>query len=212
VTRPLAAVRDFFVVPARDAGRAAGGPPPAARASFAVLGDRGDAVAVASGLALARAAGAGLVCVWPPGDHGPRLPATNRARRLAARLDARGLAAVAGGRLVRVSLPAPGAQAVATAQRAVAAVDVPAAVVLAGPREDEFDALLTLQDAVVLVPREPVESCLVRLAVSGLAEVAGPVVTVSPPSGPVRALATAGLVAPPALRSALAPALVALAR
>jgi hypothetical protein len=35
---------------------------------------------------------------------------------------------------------------------------------------------------------------------------------VSPPSGPVRALATAGLVAPPALRSALAPALVAPAR
>ena len=114
--------------------------------------------------------------------------------------------------MVRVSLPAPGAEAVATAQRAAAAVDVTTAVVLAAAREDELDALLSLQDAVVLVLREPVESPLVRLAVSGLADAAGPVVTVSAPSGPDRALATAGLVAPPALRSALAPALAAVAR
>jgi hypothetical protein len=150
--------------------------------------------------------------VWPPGDHGPRLPATTRARRLAARLEARGLTAVGGGRLVRVALPAPGAEAVAAAQRAVAAVDVTTAVVLAGAREDELDALLALQDAVVLVLREPLESPLVKLAVSGLADVAGPVVTVSAPSGLDRALATAGLAAPPVLRSALAPALAAAAR
>ena len=211
MTGPLALVRDFFVVPAGHAERAAA-PPTPGQASFAVLGDRRDAVAVASGLVLARGAGAGLVCVWPPGDDGPRLPATTRARRLAARLEARGLTAVGGGRLVRVSLPAPGAEAVATAQRAVAAVDVRTAVVLAAAREDELDALLWLQDAVVLVLREPVESPLVRLAVSGLVDAAGPVVTVSAPSGPDRALATAGLVTPPVLRSALAPALAAVTR
>ena len=171
MTGPLALVRDFFVVPADHAGRVAA-PPTPAQASFAVLGDRRDAVAVASGLVLARGAGAGLVCVWPPGEHGLRLPATTRARRLAARLEARGLTAAGGGRVVRVSLPAPGAEAVATAQRAVAAVDVMTAVVLAGAREDDFDALLSLQDAVVLVLRDPVESPLVRLAVSGLASVA----------------------------------------
>ena len=211
MTGPLAAVRDFFVAPPVHA-RAATARPRPVPPSFAVLGERREAVAVASGLVLASGVGPGLVCVWPPGDVRPRPPATARARRLAARLEARGVTALAGGRLVGVPLPGPAAEAVAVSQRAVAAAGVATAVVLAGPRDDDLDALLVLQDAVVLVLREPVESPLVRLAISGLANAAGPVVTVAAPSGPGRGLATAGLVAPPALRSALAPALAAVAR
>jgi hypothetical protein len=205
VTGPLAAVRDFFVAPPVHARatttRSAPVPP-----SFAVLGDRREAVAVASGLVLASGVGAGLVCVWPAGEVRPRLPATGRARRLAARLEARGVTALARGRLVGVPLPRPAAEAVAVSQRAVAAVDVATAVVLAGPRDDDLDVLLALQDAVVLVLREAADSPLVRLAVAGLAETLAPVVTVPAPSGPVGALAASGLMALPALRAALEPA------
>ena len=207
MTGPLAAVRDFFVAPPVQAHGSTARParvPPA----FAVLGQRGEAVAVASGLVLASGAGPGLVCVWPPGDVRPRAPATARARRLAARLEARGVTALAGGRLVGVPLPGPAAEAVAVSQRAVAAAGVATAVVLAGPRDDDLDALLALQDAVVLVTARAADSALVRLAVAGLAETPAPVATVPAPSGPVRALAAAGLIALPALRSALAPALL----
>jgi hypothetical protein len=177
--------------------------------SFAVMGDRRDALAVAGGLVLASGSGPGLVCAWPPGEIRPRLSATARARRLAARLEGRGVTALAGGRLVGVSLPGPAAEAVAAAQRAVAAVDAATAVVLAGPRHDDLDALLALQDAVVLVLREPADSPLVRLALAGLAHTPAPVVTVPAPSGPVGALAAAGLTVLPALRATLAPALAA---
>ena len=81
------------------------------------------------------------------------------------------------------------------------------AVALAGPRDDDLDALLALQDAVVLVTARAADSPLVRLAVAGLAETPAPVVTVPAPSAPVCALAAAGVIAPPALRSALEPAL-----
>ena len=208
MTGPLAAVREFFVAPPVHA-RAATGRAATVAPSFAVLGERREALAVASGLVLASGVGPGLVCVWPAGDVRPRLPATARARRLVARLEARGVTALAGGRLVGVPLPGPAAEAVATSQRAVAAVDVTTAVVLAGPRDDDLDTLLALQDAVVLVTARAADSPLVRLAVAGLAETAAPVVTVPAPSGPVRALASAGLVALPALRAALGPALTA---
>jgi hypothetical protein len=208
VTRPLAAVRDFFVAPPLHA-RAATVRPAPVPPSFAVLGERREAVAVASGLVLVSGVGPGLVCVWPPGDVRPRLPATARARRLAARLEARGVTALACGRLVGVPLPGPAAEAVAVSQRAVAAARVATAVVLAGPRDDDLDALLALQDAVVLVLRDAPDSPLVRLAVAGLAATPAPVVTVPAPSGPARALAASGLVAPRALRSALEPALTA---
>jgi hypothetical protein len=208
VTGPLGAVRDFFVAPPVHA-RAAPARPAPVPPSFAVLGERREALAVASGLVLATGVGPGLVCVWPPGDVRPRLPATARARRLAARLEARSVTALAGGRLVSVPLPGPAAEAVAVSQRAVAVAGVATAVVLAGPRDDDLDALLALQDAVVLVPREAADSALVRLAIAGLAETPAPVVTMAAPSGPVRVLAAAGLIALPAFRSALEPALTA---
>jgi hypothetical protein len=206
VTGPLAAVRDFFVAPPAG-GRVATARWAPVAPSFAVLGDRRDALAVAGGLVLASGSGPGLVCAWPPGDVRPSVPATARARRLAARLESRGVTAVAGGRLVGVPLPGAAAEAVAASQRAVAAVDGATAVVLAAPRDDDFDALLALQDAVVLVLREPSDSPLVRLALGGLADLPAPVVTVPAPSGAVRELAAAGLMALPALRASLAPAL-----
>ena len=207
MTGPLSAVRDFFVAPPIH-GRVTTARPAPVPPSFAVLGERREAVAVASGLVLASGAGGGLVCVWPAEDVRPRLPATARARRVAARLEARGVRALAAGRLVGVPLPGPAAEAVAVSQRAAAAVDTATAVVLAGPRDDDLDALLALQDAVVLVTARAADSPLVRLAVAGLAETPAPVVTVPAPSGPVRALAGAGLIALPALRSALEPALL----
>jgi hypothetical protein len=208
VTGPLAAVRDFFLAPPVHA-RSATARPAAAPPAFAVLGERRGAVAVASGLVLASGAGPGLVCVWPPGDTRPRVPGTGRARRLAARLRARGLTAAAGGRLVRAPLPAPAAEAVAAAQRAVAAAGVASAIALAGPREDDLDVLLSLQDAVLLVLRDAADSPLARLAVSGLADLGVSVVTVASPSGPARELAAGGLLALPTLRAGLEPALAA---
>jgi hypothetical protein len=89
----------------------------------------------------------------------------------------------------------------------VAAARVTAAVALTGPRDEDLEAIFALPDAVVLVVREPAGSPLVRLAQAGLAEVAVPVVTLAPPTGLARGLATAGLLAPPALRSRVLPAL-----
>jgi hypothetical protein len=206
VSGPLTTVRDFFVAPpghvVRPETRTAAPSP-----SFVVLGDRRDVVPVACGLALAGGAGCGLVAVWPGEDLLPRLPAARAARRLAARLGARGLTAVPSGRLARVGLPADPTVAVAAAQRAVAAADVPAAVAVAGPRGDELDALLVLQDAVVLALRTPADDPLVRVATAGLAELGVPVAAVRAPVGLARKLATAGLVSSPALRAALQQAL-----
>jgi hypothetical protein len=134
------------------------------------------------------------------------VPATAAARRLAGRLAARGLRAAASGRLARVALPADPAQAVAAAQRAVAAADVPSAVAVAGPRDEELDALLVLHDAIVLALRTPADDPLARAATSGLAHLGVPVVTVRAPPGLAPRLAAAGLIAATGLRAALMPA------
>jgi hypothetical protein len=80
--------------------------------------------------------------------------ATTPARRLADRLDARGLEAYARGRLVWVALPAEPGQAVAAVQRA-AAVGAPLVVALTAPRTAALDELLADRDLVVLVVRDP---------------------------------------------------------
>jgi hypothetical protein len=202
----LDAVRDFFIAPPAQAARdrvGAASPAP----SFVVLGDRRDVVAVACGLVLSGGGGCGLVCVWPGADPLPRAPATRAVRRLAARLEARGVEAVASGRLVRGALPRDPPEAVAAAQRAVAAAGVPAAVAVAGPRSDALDALLVLHDAVVLALRAEPGDPLARAATAGLAHLGVPVAAVHAPGGLSRPLATAGLVSSPSLRVAVRPAL-----
>lgn len=202
---PLSGVRNFFVAPPAGGRRARPWAMPSP-ASFAVLGERGDALAVGNALVLA-SAGCGVVCAWPPAAPHRRGPATGEARRLARRLESRGLDSVPHGRMVRVALPEPPAEAVSAAQRAAAAAPVACAVVLAGPREDELDALFSLQDAIVLVVRAGPGSPLVRLAVEGLHGAGAAVAALSPPTGVARQLALAGIAALPALRTELAPAL-----
>jgi hypothetical protein len=106
-----------------------------------------------------------------------------------------------------VALPAPVAEAVAAAQRAVVAGPVPAGIALAGSREADLDALLALQDAVVFVVDRDANPALVRLARADLAGCPCPVLCVAPAGRPARDLALAGVLAAPSLRSQLLPAL-----
>jgi hypothetical protein len=146
-----------------------------------VLGRPDDAVPVAAALAGGlreqdRAAGA-LLVVWP--SAAPPRPAlgTPAASRLAARLDARGLGAVARGRLAWLAL---GGDQLSLAERATGAVDVPAVIAVIGPRTPATDALLAEQDFVVLVPGADDEPEIETLAVAGL-EAAGARVVVRRP-------------------------------
>src|SRR4051794_34782296 len=133
-----------------------------------VLGRPDDAVPVAAALAGGlrerdRAAGA-LLIVWPAEPPRGAL-GTPAASRLAARLQARGLQAVAGGRLAWLAL---GADELPLAERATGAVDVPSVIAVTGPRTAAADALLGDQDFVVLVTGPDDPPGLRDLAVAGL--------------------------------------------
>jgi hypothetical protein len=207
----LALVRDFFVAPAETGARPRAAPPPAACA--AILGRPAEVATVAPALALAlargRGASVGVACGWRAGwGPGARFPPTGTARRLALRLDARGLAADATGLLVRVGLPDDPVAAQAAAERTAAAASCPVVVALGGPRDAVLDHLLATQDVVVLVHHGEADAALARAAEASLAELPAPVVACPlPTAGPLRALATAGIAAPPTLRHSLLPAL-----
>ena len=117
-----------------------------------VLGSARDAVPVAAALAGGlreheRAAGA-LLMAWPVAEKPGATLGTPAASRLVAGLQARGLDAVARGRLAWLALGAPD---LSLAQRALVAVDVPAVLAITGPRSAATDELLAEQDHVVLV-------------------------------------------------------------
>ena len=136
-----------------------------------VLGAARDAVPVAAALAgglreRERAAGA-LLVVWPAAE-GPRgALGTPGASRLVAGLQARGLEAVARGRLAWLAL---GDDDLGLAPRALAAVDVPAVLAIAGPRSAATDELLAEQDQIVLVVPAEADPRLVAIARDELAE------------------------------------------
>ena len=159
-----------------------------------VLGRPDDAVPVAAALAgglrqQLRAAGA-LLAVWPTPAPPRAALGTPAASRLAARLQARGLAAVARGRLAWLAL-AP--DELALAARAVAAVDVPAVIAVTGARTAATDELLADQDLVVLVVAADAEPGLEALALAGLQRCAAPVVVQRPLDAPgARPAAMAG--------------------
>lgn len=203
----LSLLRDFFVAPAP---RARAAPPPAP--SAAVLGRPGEVSAAGSALALAlarrRREGCAVVCGWRVGGgDAPRLPATGAARHLALRLDARGLAAEASGRLVRVRLPDDPGAAAAAAERAAGA-SCPVVLALAGPRDETLDRVLAAQDVVVLAHAAGTDPALARAAEASLADLPVPVVACHVrAAGPSRAVAAAGLGAPPGLVQAVLPAL-----
>jgi len=161
-------------------------PPAVARdpARFApravVLGRPHDAVPVAAALAGGlreqhRAAGA-LLAVWPSPAPPRAALGTPAASRLAARLQARGLAAVARGRLAWLAL---GPDDLALAARAVA-VDVPATIAITGPRTTVTDDLLDDLDLIVVVVAADAEPGLEALTLSGLQHRGAPVVVQRP--------------------------------
>jgi hypothetical protein len=213
-------VRDFLLAPpgaaSLEAPRravvrpAARSEAPAVPGAVAVLCAAEDAravgVALASGLARRARAGCGLACVWTGQDLPPagtaRGGSSRAARRLAAALAGRGLAAQACGRAAVVALDGDPAVAVSGVRRATAAAgDAPVVVVLGGPRPAAFDALLAEQDRLLVLTRPGADDALGALAVAGLPG-DGPGRAVCPVAlGPAaRALAAAGLAVPAALR------------
>jgi hypothetical protein len=195
---------DFFIEP-REAPPAPPGLRAAPRTSVraatrpplraAVLGSAADAVPVAGMLAnaLRSASGASTaaVAVWAPGASlGRGGPAALGASRLAARLTARGLPAVARGRLAWLRLDDHPVAAAVAVRRAAGALDVPLVAVLGGPRCEVIEGLIDEQDLVLVVAGEP-DGPLVRLAVDGCAGAAVAHGACAP--GPARWLALAGL-------------------
>jgi hypothetical protein len=216
VTDLLARVASLFLEPgdavptARSRRAVAVAPAP----SVGVLTAQGEGLAVASAIALtlARATRSrpALVCAWPPGALGrvalvwPPAPAARKLRRS---LQARGIECTAAGQVVRVVLPEPAGDAVATAERAIGAASCPAVLVVAGPRPEELDELLLRQDAIVVAAPES-GGPVVDLAIASLAERHPAVAACSLPLGPVgRVLAGAGAAAPLGSGRPLAPML-----
>jgi hypothetical protein len=168
--------------------------PQAARAL--VLGRPADALPLAAALAgelrARERAAAALLVSWPCEPPRPAL-AARPAQRLAARLDSRGLEAVARGRLAWLALSGPSVGAAAATVRAEAATDGPSVVAVTGPRCDALDALLDESDLVVVVLPRDADPALAELALAGLAACRAPVIACPPLSGaPTRLLALAG--------------------
>lgn len=209
----LGRVRDFYVAPAEPAPPAARtrvlAPPPAA----AVLGPLRAAPVLAGALAISLTRAGGWPCavvgLWRAGEPAAiSAPARPAARRTAARLREHGLKAQPSGRLVVCILPDDAAQAVAAAERVAGSVRGPMAVALAGPRDEQIDVLLRVQDVIVLASRPGDDPELAVIARESLSALATPVVGCQVAPGPLaRAVALAGVSAPASLRSALAPAL-----
>ena len=159
-----------------------------------VLGRPDDAVPVAAALAGGlreqhRAAGA-LLAVWPSPAPPRAALGTPAASRLTARLQARGLDAVARGRLAWLAL---GPDDLDLAARAVAGLDAPAVIAVIGPRTTATDDLLADQDLIVLVVAADADPGLEALALAGLQHRAAPVVVHRPLDAPgARPAAMAG--------------------
>jgi hypothetical protein len=204
VTALLDAIARIFVAPASAAARSA---PVAAVAvpSAAVCGPGAESLACALALLLRRH-GPAVVCAWGAGPWRAGAPATAGARRIAASMVARGLAAHASGRLAVVALDATPSIAAAEAARAAAAAgEAPVVVALCGPRDAAFDQLLAEQDVAVVSSADAPEE-LVRLGVAALDATSRRAVAAPAISAASTWAARAGLWATPGARRALAAA------
>jgi hypothetical protein len=188
----------FFVAPANTPEPLRPAPPPRS-ARAVVLGVPRDVVPVAGALALAlRAADrapAGLVAVWSDAGLMKAGAATRAAARLASRLTARDMPAVARGRLAWLDLPVEPSAAAAAVRRASELVDGPLVTALAGARPPELETLVAEHDLAIVAadPGTP----LARAAVADLRSRGLEAAAHRPlPRGLVRALAVAGLAAP----------------
>jgi hypothetical protein len=122
-------------------------------------------------------------------------------------LRAHGIEAAPSLGLVRVQLPDAPAQAAAIAQRTISVAPSPAVVALAGARVPEIDALLRVQDVIVLACRPDEDPALARIAGESLSGLAAPVVACQIAPGLAgRVLAMAGARVPGGLRESLWPA------
>jgi hypothetical protein len=231
-------LRDFLLEPEPAPGDTRFEPPVAAAAASAASAASRAAVAQAAALEVAvlaspdrvaalgaatalllmrrRRAAAGLVVMWAPELAPPSpasAPASRAARRLARVLDGQGLGATAAGRLATVVLPEEPVQAAAAATRAVAAAQGRPVVLALGGRAGPFDALLTVQDRVVIVPPAGADPRMTQLALAGLGGVARDArACTADPTAAARAFLTAGVAVPASLRRALGPALEGLGR
>ena len=141
------------------------------------------------------------------GRGAARLPAYPSARRLAARLGARGIEAEPSLGLVRAALPDAPAQAAAVGERVITAAPSPVTLALAGARVPEIDALLRVQDVIVLACRPDEDPALAHIARESLSGLAAPVVACHVGAGfSGRALVMAGVGPPGGLRRSLWPA------
>jgi hypothetical protein len=159
--------------------------------ALAVLARSADAAAAGGAVALATARGTALVLLWGAEPPPIRAPSTPGARRLAARLSARGHDTSATGRLAMVTLP----DGIDEAVRAAAAASAPTVLVVAGPRDERVDAVLRGQDRVLAVG----EGAIAELAARSVATLGASAEALPLPAAPAaRALAASGvaLIAP----------------
>jgi hypothetical protein len=140
----------------------------------------------AGGLRERAHAAAAVLIVWPSAEPPRAALGTPAASRIVAVLQARGLDAVARGRLAWVALSDIG-----LARRVFVAADVPVVTAVTGPRTAETDALLADQDQVLLIGRE--EDPLTDLVRASVAEHGVPLVVRAPLTTPgARTTALAG--------------------
>ena len=190
------AVAFFVAPPSAVAPTEASSLPPAVRA--AVLGSADEVLALAAAVALTlRAADrspAALVAVWPGGGTPAGGFATRAGARLAERLEARGLSAVARGRLAWLPLPDEPCEAADAVRRASAVVDGPLVTALAAARPPDLETL-TAEHDLAIVAADP-STPLARAALASLAA-HGIQATAHPPlrRGLGRTLAVAGIAA-----------------
>jgi hypothetical protein len=194
--RPAAPQEGGFLAPVAPP-RAPGRVRPATRLPLraAVLGAAAEAAPVGALLANALRSSAGAsaaaLAVWAPGGVALRRgPSGLAASRLAARLTARGLPAVARGRLAVLALEDHPVAAAVAARRAAGALEVPLVTVITGPRCEVIEGVLAEQDLVVVACAEP-DGPLARLAVAGCSAAA--LACEAPPPGPARWLARTGI-------------------
>jgi hypothetical protein len=206
MTALLDALARTFVTP-RAAGAPAREAVVAAAPAAAICGPDAEPLACALALMLRRR-GPVVACIWGSVcARRPEAPATAAARRLAGSLSVRGLSARATGRLVAVALDQAAEVAAAQAARAAAAAgDAALVIALCGPRQDAFEALLGVQDVVVVAAGDAPDG-LVGVALAALEDVSRRAVAARRLTRASGWAARAGLWAAPGARRALADAL-----
>ncbi len=184
------------------AGREITAPPDVTCA--AVLGRGGEVEPVAAALAhaLRRKLRARTATVIALGGREPATELGGAARKLAAQLRSQGIPATARGRLACVTLE-PTDPAVAAKARRAGLIASPVVLAVTVPRSGAIEVLLSEQDLLLIVTREP-DGPLARVAAGSLAHL--PLRVVPPLArGPARMVARAGQGSPRAIRDLVWP-------